>query len=61
MQLEAVNGVPVAVKHEAVAAVKGEFVVTVRVELKWSHPLCYGLTFENSNALVGTKSGLTTA
>ena len=40
--LEAINGVPVAVKHEAVAAVKGEPVVTARVELKRSHPLCYG-------------------
>jgi hypothetical protein len=61
LQLEAVNGVPVAVKHEAVAAVKEEFVVTVRVELKWSHPLCYGLTFDNSKTILGIKSGLTTA
>ena len=31
---EAVNGVPVAVKHEAVAPVKGEPFVAVRVVLK---------------------------
>lgn len=35
-QLEVVNGVPVAVKDEAVLAVKGEPVVAVRVELKRS-------------------------
>jgi hypothetical protein len=30
------------VKDEAVVAVRREPVVPVRVELKWSHPLCYG-------------------
>jgi hypothetical protein len=35
--LEAVNGVPVAVKDETVVAVKGEPVVELRVELKRSH------------------------
>jgi hypothetical protein len=39
---EAVNGVPIAMKHEVVAAVKGE-PVEVRGELKWSLPLRYGL------------------
>jgi hypothetical protein len=34
--LEAVNGVPVAVEHIAIAAVKGEPVVAVRVESKWT-------------------------
>ncbi len=36
---EAVNGVPIAVKDEALAAAKGEPVVAVRVELKWSPTL----------------------
>src|SRR5205823_260105 len=44
-ELQAVNGVPAAMKDEAVVAVKGEPVVAVRVELKWSHPLCYSLRF----------------
>jgi hypothetical protein len=39
LPLEAVNGVPIAVKEEAVAAVKGEPVVALRVELKWSPTL----------------------
>jgi len=46
--LEAVNGVPVAMQDEAEAAVKGAPVVEVRVELKWSHLLCYGLRSQNS-------------
>ncbi len=36
---EAVNGVPETVKDEAVAALRGEPVVAVRVELKWSPTL----------------------
>jgi hypothetical protein len=49
--LQAVNGVPVAVQHEAEAAVKGEPVVEVRVELKWSHLLCYGLTYVRGDVM----------
>jgi len=47
--LEAVNGVPVAVQHEAEGAAKGEPRCGGSDGTEVDHPLCYGLSLHGDD------------